>query len=232
MTAGKGFIALAALIFAKWRAWPALGACFLFGLLDASRSACRASSLPGIGEVPVQAIQALPYLMTVILLAGFIGTRDPAARLRHALREGALSMAARSTLCSRPPGRSRPRPMRPIPASRSAPRSPRRTAQVFAGCNVENAAYPVGTCAEAGAISAMVAGGAEPHRRRSWSSARASISSRPAAAAASASANSPRPTRRSISPAPRASGSSFTLDELLPFSFGPDNLTADRPADH
>jgi simple sugar transport system permease protein len=77
MTAGRGFIALAALIFAKWRAWPALGACFLFGLLDASANQLQGLSLPGIGEVPVQAIQALPYLMTVILLAGVIGTAIP-----------------------------------------------------------------------------------------------------------------------------------------------------------
>lgn len=77
MTAGKGFIALAALIFAKWRAWPALGACFLFGLLDAIAIRLQGISLPGIGEVPVQAIQALPYLMTVILLAGVIGKAIP-----------------------------------------------------------------------------------------------------------------------------------------------------------
>ena len=77
MTAGKGFIALAALIFAKWRAWPALGACFLFGLLDAVAIRLQGIALPGIGEVPVQAIQALPYLMTVILLAGIIGTAIP-----------------------------------------------------------------------------------------------------------------------------------------------------------
>jgi simple sugar transport system permease protein len=77
MTAGKGFIALAALIFAKWRAWPALGACFLFGLLDAVAIRLQGIALPGIGEVPVQAIQALPYLMTVILLAGVIGRAIP-----------------------------------------------------------------------------------------------------------------------------------------------------------
>src|ERR687889_985039 len=77
MTAGKGFIALAALIFAKWRARPALGACLLFGLLDSVPIRLQGIALPGVGEVPVQAIQALPYLMTVILLAGVIGTAIP-----------------------------------------------------------------------------------------------------------------------------------------------------------
>lgn len=77
MTAGKGFIALAALIFAKWRAWNALGACFLFGLLDAAAIRLQGASLPGVGTVPVQAIQALPYLLTVILLAGVVGRAIP-----------------------------------------------------------------------------------------------------------------------------------------------------------
>jgi simple sugar transport system permease protein len=77
MTAGKGFIALAAVIFANWRPWPALGACLLFGLLDAVAIRLQGVILPGIGQVPVQAIQALPYLMTVILLAGFIGKSTP-----------------------------------------------------------------------------------------------------------------------------------------------------------
>ena len=77
MTAGKGFIALAALIFAHWRAWPALGACLLFGLLDAVSIRLQGAVLPGSISVPVQAIQALPYLMTVILLAGFVGRAIP-----------------------------------------------------------------------------------------------------------------------------------------------------------
>jgi len=77
MTAGKGFIALAALIFAKWRAWPALGACLLFGLLDAAAIRLQGVAVPGVGEVPVQAIQALPYLLTVVLLAGVIGRATP-----------------------------------------------------------------------------------------------------------------------------------------------------------
>ncbi|HEX8166769.1 MAG TPA: ABC transporter permease [Beijerinckiaceae bacterium] len=77
MTAGKGFIALAALIFARWRPWGALGACLLFGLLDAAAIRLQGAVVPGIGEVPVQAVQALPYAMTVILLAGFFGRAIP-----------------------------------------------------------------------------------------------------------------------------------------------------------
>jgi len=73
MTAGRGFMALAAMIFGNWRPVPALWACLLFGFLDAAAIRLQGVSLPGLGEVPVQAIQALPYLLTVILLAGFVG---------------------------------------------------------------------------------------------------------------------------------------------------------------
>jgi general nucleoside transport system permease protein len=77
MSAGKGFIALAALVFAKWRPWPALATCLLFGFLDALAIRLQGVALPGIGLVPVQAIQALPYILTVVLLAGFIGKAIP-----------------------------------------------------------------------------------------------------------------------------------------------------------
>jgi simple sugar transport system permease protein len=73
MTAGQGFIALAAVIFGKWRPFSAFGACLLFGLLDAVAIRLQGVRMPGIGEVPVQLIQALPYLLTMFLLAGFIG---------------------------------------------------------------------------------------------------------------------------------------------------------------
>ncbi|TBW39241.1 ABC transporter permease [Siculibacillus lacustris] len=77
MTAGKGFIALAALVFAKWRPFNAMGACLLFGLLDAAAIRLQGTPLPGIGTVPVQVFQALPYILTVVLLAGFIGRATP-----------------------------------------------------------------------------------------------------------------------------------------------------------
>ena len=97
--------------------------------------------------------------------------------------------------------------------------------QVFTGCNVENAAYPVGTCAEAGAISAMLAAGESRiaeivvmgegenlvtpcggcrQRIREFAAAETPVH-----------VAGPEGIRRS-----------FTLEELLPFSFGPDNLRA------
>ncbi|MGL4197886.1 MAG: ABC transporter permease [Allorhizobium sp.] len=77
MSAGKGFIALAALIFAKWKPVPVMFACLLFGFLDALANFMQGKAIPGIGEVPVQLFQALPYILTCILLAGFIGSANP-----------------------------------------------------------------------------------------------------------------------------------------------------------
>jgi simple sugar transport system permease protein len=84
MTAGKGYIALAAMVFGKWRPFPALAACLLFGFLDAAATRLQGVVLPGIGEVPVQLVQALPYVLTVILLAGFIGRAIPPKALGRA----------------------------------------------------------------------------------------------------------------------------------------------------
>ncbi len=73
MTAGKGYLALAALIFGKWRPYPTLAACLLFAFTDALAARLQGVSLPGVGVVPVQFILALPYVLTVLLLAGFVG---------------------------------------------------------------------------------------------------------------------------------------------------------------
>jgi simple sugar transport system permease protein len=73
MSAGKGYIALAALIFGKWRPVPAMFACLLFGFLEALATRLQGVDLPLVGQIEVQFMQALPYLLTVILLAGFIG---------------------------------------------------------------------------------------------------------------------------------------------------------------
>jgi simple sugar transport system permease protein len=83
MTAGRGYMALAAMIFGKWHPLGALAACLLFGFLDAASIRLQGVALPlwlGGGAVPVQAIQALPYVLTVVLLAGFVGrARAPKA---------------------------------------------------------------------------------------------------------------------------------------------------------
>lgn len=83
MTAGKGFLALAALIFGKWRVWPALFACLLFAFTDALQIRLQGVALPWVGVVPIQAIQALPYVLTVLLLAGFVGRAVAPRALGH-----------------------------------------------------------------------------------------------------------------------------------------------------
>ena len=77
MTAGKGYIALAALIFGNWRPVPALAACLMFGFLDAVAARLQGVEVPVIGQIPTDLILVLPYVLTVILLAGFIGKATP-----------------------------------------------------------------------------------------------------------------------------------------------------------
>jgi ABC-type uncharacterized transport system permease subunit len=73
MSAGKGYLALAALIFGKWRPVPTMVACLLFACTDAIQVRLQGVPLPIVGVIPVQFIQALPYVLTVLLLAGFVG---------------------------------------------------------------------------------------------------------------------------------------------------------------
>ena len=77
MTAGKGYIALAALIFGNWRPVPALAACLMFGFLDAVAARLQGVEVPVIGPIPTDLILVLPYVLTVVLLAGFIGKATP-----------------------------------------------------------------------------------------------------------------------------------------------------------
>jgi ABC-type uncharacterized transport system permease subunit len=81
MTAGRGFIALAALIFGKWRPVQTMLACLLFGFADALTIQMQGvAKLPSGEDVPVQFIQMIPYVVTIVVLAGFIGhSRAPGA---------------------------------------------------------------------------------------------------------------------------------------------------------
>lgn len=72
MSAGKGYMALAALIFGKWRPKTTLIACLLFGALQSIADRSQGAIIFGF-EVPVQLVEALPYILTVVLLGGFIG---------------------------------------------------------------------------------------------------------------------------------------------------------------
>ena len=82
MTAGRGFIALAALIFGKWRPVPTALACLLFGFSEAVqvRLQLQGITLWGHLTLPVQLIQILPYVVTILVLGGFVGrSRAPKA---------------------------------------------------------------------------------------------------------------------------------------------------------
>ena len=80
MTAGRGFIALAALILAKWKPVPVLFACLFFGFMEALTIPLANIKMPSGENVPVQFIQIIPYVLTIIVLAGFIGvSRAPKA---------------------------------------------------------------------------------------------------------------------------------------------------------
>jgi general nucleoside transport system permease protein len=88
MTSGRGFIALAALIFGKWRPVQTLLACLLFGFTEAISIQMQGAiklpvffatllrQAPG-DDIPIQFIQMVPYLLTIIVLAGFIGSSRP-----------------------------------------------------------------------------------------------------------------------------------------------------------
>ncbi|WP_147819446.1 ABC transporter permease [Salidesulfovibrio onnuriiensis] len=73
MTAGKGYLALAAMIFGKWRPKTTLLACLIFAFTDTLQARLQGVDLPLVGEIPVQFIIMLPYALTVFLLAGFVG---------------------------------------------------------------------------------------------------------------------------------------------------------------
>lgn len=78
MTAGRGFIALAALIFGKWRPVPTLLACLLFGFTEAVSILLQGVyKLPSGEDIPVQFINMVPYVLTIVVLAGFIGSSRP-----------------------------------------------------------------------------------------------------------------------------------------------------------
>ena len=74
MTAGRGYLALAAVIFGNWRPLSGVSACFLFGFATALELANR-------WNIPGQLLHSLPYILTMVVLVGFVGTSRPPASL-------------------------------------------------------------------------------------------------------------------------------------------------------
>lgn len=85
MTSGRGFIALAALIFGKWKPLPTLLACLFFGFADASQIRLQSVEIAGT-TFPVQFIQAFPYFVTLIVLIGFMGSAKPPLSIGKKIR--------------------------------------------------------------------------------------------------------------------------------------------------
>jgi simple sugar transport system permease protein len=83
MSAGRGFIALAALIFGKWRPVQTMFACLLFGFAEA-----LSIQMQGVAKVPVQFIQIIPYVLTIVVLAGLIGSSRAPKALGLPYRKG------------------------------------------------------------------------------------------------------------------------------------------------
>ncbi|GLK77399.1 cytidine deaminase [Methylopila jiangsuensis] len=100
---------------------------------------------------------------------------------------------------------------------------------IHAGCNVENAAYPVGACAEAGAISAMVAGGGRRIAAMLVVAGGEGLCT-PCGACRQRIREFAAPDTPVHVAGPEGLRRSFTLEQLLPASFGPDVLDAARSA--
>jgi simple sugar transport system permease protein len=76
MTAGRGFIALAAVIFGRWMPMRVALACFLFAAAETFQI-----RLQGAQAIPSQFVEMIPYLLTIVALAGVVGRATPPAAL-------------------------------------------------------------------------------------------------------------------------------------------------------
>jgi cytidine deaminase len=95
--------------------------------------------------------------------------------------------------------------------------------KIYSGCNVENAAYPVGTCAEAGAIAAMVLDGVQQIREMAVIGG-GDLMCTPCGGCRQRIREFAAPDTKIHVCGPEGLRRTFTRDELLPASFGPENL--------
>ena len=126
MTAGRGFIALAAVIFGRWRPFGALAACLLFGFTEAL--ALRLPGAYGSDAAWTTLFRGLPYVVTLVVVAGVVGRSIPPAAVGRPTssndRDGAAAGAksTRHRIARRRPGRGRRRARSPSPPLASSTR--------------------------------------------------------------------------------------------------------------
>ena len=96
MSAGKGYLALAALIFGQWRPLPTLGACLLFAFADAAQARLQGTPLPASASCRCSSSRRSPYVLTVALLAGFVGRAVAPRAIGVPYVEGSMSHEPRA----------------------------------------------------------------------------------------------------------------------------------------
>lgn len=227
MSAGKGYIALAAMNMGRWRPWPVLLACLVFGLLEAAGARLQGAALPGLGTVPVELVLVLPHIATVVLLAGFLGRAvapralgQPSVKERWRWRRRLSTRRQRRRWCARRRRCGRT-PMRPISGFAVGAAVLDADGRIHAGANVENAAYPQGQCAEASALGVMVAAGG---RRGVAVAGPAGALCTPCGGCRQRLRAFAGPEAAVIVADPAGEVARFTLGALLPQSFGPETL--------
>ena len=160
MTNGTGFIALAALIFGKWRPATAFAGAMLFGFTRALGARLQILDVTiGDFSIPSEFLQSLPYVVTIIVVAGAIGRADRRRRPTACPTSGRGDRAIDWDACGPPPSTPARRAYAPYSDYPVGAAGLVDDGRVLTACNVENASYGLTLCAECGLVSALHATG-------------------------------------------------------------------------
>ena len=165
MTNGAGFIALAALIFGRWRPGTAFAGAMLFGFTRALGARLQILGVEvGDFSLPSELWQSLPFVVTIVVVAGAVGRATAARRRRQSRSSGPDDRARRDVdweaLRAEAAAGRRAAPTRPTPRFPVGAAALVDDGRIVVGCNVENASYGLSTlCAECGSCRALHATG-------------------------------------------------------------------------